>query len=286
MGSRAQFWTRRLIWLLTAAALIVPMLWRIDLPMFASSPARRLYQAVESIPPDKILVISPSWEPGTYGENGLQTEVLIRHAFESNKRFAIFGWIYPVGPELAQNIAERLAKRYHKRYGVDWVNWGYRPGQADMIRGWSNNIRAIVKTDAYGTPIGKLPVMKGIYRAEDIGLMVEITPTGSIGTLVQYVYGIHQTPLGYAPTGVMAAEAYALLDSGQVVGLLRGLVGAAEYEQLLNYQGEAYRRMIPQSFAHALIILLVVLGNVLYLLSRGRGKPPPSPAGTGAQEDQ
>lgn len=275
---RARFWTRRVIWLLTAAALIVPMLVSVQLPMAASSPARKLYAAMDAVPPDKIVVISASWEPGTYGENGLQTEVLIRHAFESNKRFAIFGWIYPVGPELAQNIAERLAKRYHKRYGVDWVNWGYRPGGADMIRGWANNIRAIVSADAYGTPIGSIPAMKGIHRAEDIGLMVEITPTGSIGALVQYVYGIHRTPLGYAPTGVMAAEAYALLDSGQVVGLLRGLVGAAEYEELLRYHGEAYNRMIPQSFAHALIIGLVVLGNVLYFRGRRRrGHPAGSP---------
>ena len=280
---RERFWTRRVIWLLTAAALIVPMLLTIRLPMFTSSPARKLYRAVEAIPPDKIMVISTSWEPGTYGENGLQTEALIRHAFQSNKRFAIFGWIYPVGPELGQNIAERLAKRYHKRYGVDWVNWGYRPGHADMIRGWAKDIRAIVSTDAYGAPIGTLPVMKGIHTADDIGLMVEITPTGSIGTLVQYVYGIHRTPLGYAPTGVMAAEAYALLDSGQVVGLLRGLVGAAEYEDLLRRHDEAYRRMVPQSFAHALIIMLVILGNVLYLLERRRGKEPPAQAQAGPQ---
>jgi hypothetical protein len=275
VDDRARFWSRRAIWLLTAAAVIVPMLVHIRLPMFASSPARKLYDAVEAVPANKIIVISTSWEAGSYGENGLQTEALIRHAFEANKRFAIFGWVYPPGPELGENIADRLAKQYHKRYGVDWVNWGYRPGGADMIRGWAKEIRKIVRTDAHGTPIGNLPAMKGIYSAKDIGLMVEITPAGTIGTLIQFVYGVHHTPLGYAPTGVMAAEAYAYLDSGQVTGLLRGLVGAAEYEELLKHRGQAYERMIPQSFAHALIIALVLLGNILYFLERRRGTRPP-----------
>jgi hypothetical protein len=63
----------------------------------------------------------------------------------------------------------------------------------------------------------------------------------------------------------------------QLLGLLGGIKGAAEYEAALSlaypeFEGpafsEARRRMGPQLVAHLLMIGLIVAGNVLYFLSR------------------
>jgi hypothetical protein len=90
---------------------------------------------------------------------------------------------------------------------------------------------------------------------------------------VDYVYGIYRTPLGYACTGVMAPEAFPYYDAHQIVGVLKGLAGAAEYEKLVGYEGNALKRMPAQSSAHALMIALIVIGNVIFLRSRRRGLP-------------
>jgi hypothetical protein len=108
--------------------------------------------------------------------------------------------------------------------------------------------------------------------SSDLGLIVDITPSGTVPTLIRYIYGIYRTPIGYACTGVMAPEGFPYLDSGQLVGILKGLVGAAEYERLIGYRGEATERMPAQSFAHVLIIALVAVGNIQFLLSRRRSK--------------
>jgi hypothetical protein len=63
----------------------------------------------------------------------------------------------------------------------------------------------------------------------------------------------------------MAPLAYPYLDSGQLVGMLTGMRGAAEYEQLLGYQDVGSWAMAGQSFAHAFILVLIVLGNVATL---------------------
>ena len=47
-----------------------------------------------------------------------------------------------------------------------------------------------------------------------------------------------------------------------------GLKGAAEYEKLIGKPEKAYLGMKAQSIAHVAIILLVLLGNVVYFLSR------------------
>lgn len=270
-----QFWSRRLIWLALAIATAVFLLVKVHARMYVSRPALDLYRAVEAVPANKIIVLSCNWEPGTRGENGPQTEALIRQCLKLGKRFAIFGWAYPPGPMLGQQIAERLQGRYRRCYGRDWVNWGFNTGTATMIRGWAKNIPGTIKQDAvFHKPIMSHPVMKGIKTARDVGLIIDITPSNTLLTWIEFVYGIYRTPIGYACTGVMAPEAFPYYDAHQIVGILKGLAGAAEYEQLLGYRGDALKRMPAQSSAHLLIIALIVLGNVIYFRARRRGQAP------------
>ena len=272
-----QFWVRRIIWALLVVITAVFVVVKVKATMYVSGPALDFYRAVEAVPKDKIIVISCDWEAGTRGENSPQTEALIRQCFEQDKRFAIFGWVYPPGPTFGQQIAERLAPRYHKRYGRDWVNWGFKAGGAIFIRAWAKDIPGQIVQDIFGTPITRLPAMQGICTIRDVGLIASITPSASVPVWIRYIYGFYRTKIVYACTGVMAPEAFPYYDAHQVAGVLKGLTGAAEYETLLRYRGDAMRRMPAQSAAHAAIILLIVIGNVIYIYSRrrpGAGSPP------------
>jgi hypothetical protein len=66
----------------------------------------------------------------------------------------------------------------------------------------------------------------------------------------------------------MASDAYPFLSTGQLVGLLGGLSGAAEYEKLIDTPGDATIGMDAQSIVHILIIVLIVLGNIAYFATR------------------
>ncbi|MGC9317013.1 MAG: hypothetical protein ACP5KN_03125 [Armatimonadota bacterium] len=68
----------------------------------------------------------------------------------------------------------------------------------------------------------------------------------------------------------MATDLYPYLQSHQLVGLINGLKGAAEYELLLGLEGEDAPGMLgmsAQSIAHLLIIVLVIVGNIAYFAS-------------------
>ena len=69
----------------------------------------------------------------------------------------------------------------------------------------------------------------------------------------------------------MAPDLYPFLQSKQLVGLLGGLAGAAEYETLIEAPGSATAGMEPQSVSHLIIILFIVLGNGVYFTTRRRG---------------
>jgi hypothetical protein len=69
----------------------------------------------------------------------------------------------------------------------------------------------------------------------------------------------------------MATDYYPYLSSGQLLGLIGGMKGAAEYERLMSISGDARRGMDAQSMVHVIIVLLVVLGNVALFASRRGG---------------
>ena len=78
-----------------------------------------------------------------------------------------------------------------------------------------------------------------------------------------------------------AADFYPYLQTGQFIGALMGMKGAAEYEyqvnKLLKEKGYknavnvfAVRGMEANSIAHFLIMLFIIVGNIGYFLSKKR----------------
>jgi len=269
--NRLQHIDRRILYLLTVLVVATPFMTRMSLPINPTPPVRRAYSAVDRVPKDKIVILVANWEAGTRGESAPQTEAVIRHMFRKGIRFAIFSHNNPPGPTFAEQIADRLAAQMGKTYGVDWINWGYRPGTIAMIQGLARDIPAIIGEDIKGKPITSYPVMRGIRSMKDVGLVVDVASAFTISLWIQYVQRRYGTTLIFAPTAVMIAETYPYLASGQLTGTIPGLRGAAEYDTLLGVSGYARRAMNAQSMAHLLIIFLIVLGNIGYISARRKG---------------
>ena len=68
----------------------------------------------------------------------------------------------------------------------------------------------------------------------------------------------------------MASDYFIFIQSGQIIGQMGGLRGAAEYEVLLEQNGvypttdKAFQGMDVQSAAHIAIFLFVLLGNIAF----------------------
>jgi hypothetical protein len=133
-------------------------------------------------------------------------------------------------------------------------------------------------TDHYGNPLESLPLMQGIRNFNQIPFAISLSAgdPGALTLWIPYVQSRFGQRLGTGMTAVSAADAYPYLQSGQLTGLLGGMKGAAEYEYLISQAGyteaatPAIQAMDSQSMAHLAIILLIVLGNIGFLLTRKR----------------
>ena len=260
-----------------------PFLLRPRLHVQVSPQTQQLYDVVDSLPPRSFVYLGSDWSAGTRGENLPQTTAIMRHLMKKKLRFGIVS-LDAQGKELAQRVAERLQGRYGYREGVDWVNWGYQVAGTDVdqqnyIKGFTKDIVGYFKTDVHRAPLATLPVMEGIKTAADIKLVISITPTNSYRPYIAFLAQSNKIPMGLCPTAVMAPEAFTYLDSRQLIGLVNGVQGAAEYEQLLRENHpedltdakgiEKASEFLPSlSFAHLLIIVFIALGNVAMLLER------------------
>lgn len=258
---------------LLAVVIAAPLIWNIKQPVVVTWPVRGAYETIENMPDDKLAIIDILWDSGTVAESRPQTEALIRHLMLRNKKFAIVAFM-PQGNKLAYDSAKRIGSELGKEYGVDWIHWGYRPAGAmiQFMMGMGLDIPGTVKSDIEGKPVTSYPIMNGVKSIKhgDVGLIAEVTPSGTLDYWIAYVYGPYRTPLIYCPTAVMAPEGYNPLDAGQIRGMLTGMKGAAEYESLLGRRDFATRATGALSTSHLLIIVLIIIGNIGYISSRRR----------------
>lgn len=266
------------MYLLLAAVIFIPLKWQIiSMPLKVMPEVKSSYDAIEKAASKrKIAWISITFGPGTQAENRTQIEVLIRHLFNADVPFILLCWDQQ-GTRIAEQTAEDLAKELNKEEGVDWASTGFRPGYImQFIKAAIEDMNKTLEKDRNGEPFADLPITKG-RTIEDVGLVIEATPAGTVPAWISFLGQPRQKPIIYCPTAVMVPEGYNYVDTKQVCGMLPGLIGAAQYDQLmiekgrLKDKGFAHRASDALSMSHALIIVLIILGNLGYFLSRRQG---------------
>lgn len=265
---------RRYIFILIALCVIVPLLLNLRMPFTPTKPVRDLYDAVERIPEGSIVYVACDYDPGSMPELYPMTLAIFRHLFSKNVR-VVSGALWAPGPPLIERALRLVAEgEYHKKYGTDFVNLGFKEGREIVMVSMANSIPATFSSDYYGTPIQSIPLMKEVHNFADVKMIISIS-AGYPGTKewVQQVQSRYHVLLGAGCTAVSAPEYYPYYQSGQLVGLLGGMKGAAEYEELVKKPGLGISGMVAQSTVHILIIAFILFGNVVYLWGKRTRKP-------------
>ncbi|HIE03347.1 MAG TPA: hypothetical protein EYP61_01170 [Candidatus Latescibacteria bacterium] len=260
---------RRVIYLLMAAAALLPFVTGpLGLPSRVSPEVKAVYDRIESLPEGSPFLISMDFDPASKPELYPMAEALVRHAFRKNLR--IIGMnLWVTGSGMAEKILSDVAEEYGKEYGKDYVYLGWAPGATNVILGLGQDIYKTYPKDYYGNETSGMSVLEGVRTLKDIPFMVDLA-AGDPGIETWVVYGKAKSMAGGC-TAVIAPGMYAFLNSGQLVGLIGGMRGAAEYELLLKEMGKATVGMDIQSTTHVLILGLILLSNFAFFSTRRRG---------------
>ena len=264
---------RRWIFLIIAVVVIVPLIFPVGLPIRPTDTTKNVYDSIEKLPAGSKVLLSVEYSPSTRPENHPMTISILRHLFKNNHKVFIT-CLWPDGQFMAQDAINQVAKQeFNKTYGVDYVFLGFRPGNEAVVKGIVSNLRKLYTVDVYQKKIDEIPLMNGINNFKDFDFLFS-SSAGFPGTIewVQYASDPTGIPMASGVTSIQVNEVMPYVQAGQMVGVLAGMPGAAEYESLINQKGSATSGMDAQSVAHLVIVLFIILGNVSFFIERNRSK--------------
>jgi hypothetical protein len=268
---------RRWIFLFVGAAVAIPLFLHIPLTIAITPEARGVYDAIESLPAGSRVIMACDYDPGTAAEIQPMAVTFLKQAFTRHLRVIIMG-LWPQGPmqgdmALQEALRDSSIAVLGLKYGVDYVNLGYQSGNEVVIQRMGSGIPAVFPRDSRGRPIDKFPIMDGVRDFSSISYVFNVS-SGYPGTVewVQFAGDRFHTKIGSASTAVQAPQIYPYFPK-QLTGVLGGMKGANEYEQITGFRGKGTSYMLAQTFSHVVVVLFIVVGNIATFLARRRGAP-------------
>lgn len=261
---------RQTIFVLVALAVIIPMLLHIRLPLTVSEPTQKLYDYIDALPAGSTIMISFDYGPSSFAEPEPMAEAVMKHCFD--KRIRVIGLtLDSQAVTLADKVMQKVAKEKGAVNGKDYVLLGYRPGAIQVMVGMGVEIANIFENDYTGKPLAEIPMMQDITNYDQIDLLLDLAAGATVEFWITYANTKYDLKIAAGVTGVIVSEMYPYLQTGQLVGLMPGFLGAAEYEKLIDAPKKGVSGINTVSFVHLLIVGLVILGNIAFFVQR-RGK--------------
>lgn len=263
---------RRYLFVVILLAVLLPLLNPLGLPIEPTPKVIGLHKAIEALPEGSVIYFATDWDPSAAPELVPMAQATLRHLFRRNMK-VICGTLWPTAGPLAENVLREIAAEFGKVYGEDYVNLGFKEGREVVMVSIATDIAGVYPTDYYGKPTTSYPIMADVKDFQDVALLLNISG-GYPGTKewLQQVQRRFGMKMASCTTAVSEPEYVPNFQAGQLVGLVGGLAGAAEYERLIDVPGTATRGMDAQSLGHITIIALIVVSNIAYLVRKRSGK--------------
>lgn len=285
---------RRWVYLCVALSVILPMIFKFELPIYPGAAVKGIYNKIESLEPGSRVFLSFDFDPAAEPELGPGAIAIFVQMFRRNIK-PVIGCNWPVGSEIAEQCLTKAKEIHLATYdeylakgklvpdcvkepisGRDYVNLGYKPGGIIHVKNLCTDFMGPYPQDREGTPTNNMSIFKTAsgrkFSMSDIELIISYTAgTNGIEAFISNEI-FHKRPMAAGCTSVNIPRFTTYLQTGQLVGMIGGLPGAAEYESLVGHKGEGRAGMSPQSIAHLVIMIFIILGNLAFIAENRKTK--------------
>ncbi len=267
------FGSKILLYILLIAALIYPFASPLGIPVSISSRTMQVYNYVKSLKPGCYVYMEIYYEVAARGELEPNVVALVKQLFDKDCKI-VFVSLIGTGPIVFSLLRSTAADLFNtKKYGVDYVYLGYVSGQEAAAASLAKSIKGTVSVDNYGNRIETLPLLREVDKATDFSLaIIASSGTDTFNWYVRQWYTPYNVSLLFVALSVIAPSVEPFVGAKQAIGMLVGQRSAAEYELLVGRKGLGLASMDSQSLTHALILVFIAAGNVVYWGKRLRTK--------------
>jgi len=231
---------KKILYVIMFVVVMIPLLAKWTYNPDVMDEVQDIYDEVEEIyaynlaNPDAPMGILFSFDygPSTSAELDPMMMSVLRHAFL--RKIPVVTWVAFVDSiDLGKRITNFIAKEYGAVYGEDFVFMGYPYPMTAAVVAFGSDVRKFLVKDFYGNVSTDLPLLNKIYNYKSIGLIVTVSGTSMPRFWVTYANTLYGKKIATGTTAVSAADFYPFLQTKQMIGMMGGLRGAAEYEKLV-----------------------------------------------------
>ena len=272
---------RRIIFLFIFIAVATPIIFSITFEFKATPIVRALYDKIESLPEGSTVLLSYDFDPAMAPEVQPMANALTRHCLKRKIKI-VYMCLFATGQgQLERTFEEVIRPDFSDKIdGVDYVNLGYKAGNEGVLNVIITDFQKMFPTDVNTVPYDSIQIFNNIKSCKDLDMIVSIGGgRPGIKEWILYVGDPGNIPIAAGVAAVVAPQLYPYYPN-QLLGLLGGVKGAAEYENTLkdnypefeNSATPAILMMGPQTLAHIVIMAFIIIGNILYFREKKRGK--------------
>jgi hypothetical protein len=271
---------RRVVFAFILVAVASPLLVKMTFKFEPTPIVRALYDKLDGLPEGSKVLISFDFDPAMAPEVQPMANVLTRHAMVKNHK-VIFMCLFATGSgQLNVTLEDVMAREFPEKVdGIDYVNLGYKAGNEGVLNVIATDFKKMYPTDVNTVPWDSIPILDGIKSCKELDFIISIGGgRPGIKEWVLFVTDPIGVPTAAGVAAVVAPQLYPYYPR-QLLGILGGVKGAAEYEtrfkknypQYADMAIPATEMMGPQTIAHIVIMAFIVIGNVLYFRTRKKG---------------
>ncbi len=262
---------RRIIYIVMFVVLFIPLYRPLGLPLPITRESKATFEFLGKLPADSVVLMVNSTGPSVEAELYPQTLTMARHLMSRNVKIVICS-LAVEAPRYNDKLFDQWAAMYKYEPGKDYIILPYKAGGETAMAAIGRDIKSLYTTDDDNKPLSGMPLWGRINSVKDFSCVIDISGGESQRWMLGHIQAPHKVPCIAAITAVILAVTQPYFSSGQLVGILSGLNGAAEYELQSKTPGPAASGMDAQSLGHMWIVVLVIVGNIAYIVSRSQSK--------------
>jgi len=271
---------RRIIFVFIFVSVAAPLLFPFTFREKATKVVRDVFEKVESLPEGSTVLLSFDFDPAMAPEVQPMANAFTRHCLAKGHK-VVFMCLFATGQgQMEVTFHDVVRPEFPNAVdGVDYVNLGYKAGNEGVLNVIITDFKKMFPTDVNAVPYDSIAVFDGIRSCKDLDLVISIGGgRPGIKEWVLFVGDPGNVPIATGVAAVVAPQLYPYYPR-QLIGILGGIKGAAEYEselmsrypQFRNSPAPGLKMMGPQTMAHIVIMAFIVIGNVVFFIQKRRG---------------
>ncbi len=266
----------RIVFAILIIALLIPYVRPLGLPIPVGSEIVAYWDFIQNVEEGSVVAVELASDPSTIPQLRSAHQITLLELFKKNCKLIFFQMrddSPPLHEEMIDWVLAKLPSGDQPVYGEDWVNFGYLIDAESTVASLAGGIKNLVSTDAYGNDLDSLPMLDDIMDGGDFDFVLWNDGSRGIFTyMLRQWQEVHGTPLVVLSVAINKPAVMPYLQSGQVVVASFGIEGSAQIEFISGNIGNAIKSTEPGSLAGLAISVLLIIGNVAYLIQRFGGK--------------